>query len=92
MHSSGNKCSLLAAGLIPNDPFQRPEDDFCQLSMPVRAEVPSALHTWDGPCADPLHASHDIVSLTWALPWQKTRTNNVGNAKSYVHCLHNLRT
>lgn len=54
MHSSGHQRSLLAGVLITNDPLQRSEDDLCQLSMPVGPEVPSALHAWNGPCADPL--------------------------------------
>jgi len=54
VHSSGNKRSLLAGILITNDPLQRPEDDLCQLSMPVGPEVPSALHAGNSPCADPL--------------------------------------
>ena len=57
VHSSGHQSSFLAGILITNDPFQRPKDDLGQLSMPVGPEVPSALHTGNGPCADPLHAT-----------------------------------
>ena len=59
--------SLLAAGVISNDPFKGPEDDFCQLSMPVGPEVPSALHTGNGPCADPLQSPQEKLSLNRAV-------------------------
>ena len=68
VHSSGDQRSLLAGTLISNDPFQGSEDDLGQLSMPVGAEVPSALNTWNGPCADPLQPARSSEHAPGMLP------------------------
>ena len=84
VHPPGNKRSFFGSCLIPNDPLQGPEDDLCQLSMPVRPEVPSALHAWNGPCADPLHAASAITISLEALHW------SIKNVYTLQHIGHDV--